>query len=39
MLVEWIIHVCISHQSDVGFYQGPMKMRLVYIDRFYEYLF
>ena len=38
-MVEWIIHVCISHQSDLGFYQGPMKLRLVYMDRFYEYLF
>ena len=39
MLVGWIIHVCISHQSDLGFYQGPIKLRLVYIDRFYGYLF
>ena len=39
MLVGWIIHVCISHQSDLGFYQGPIKLRLVYMDRFYEYLF
>ena len=36
MLVGWIIHVCISHQSDLGFYQGPIKLRLVYMDRFYE---
>ena len=34
-----IIHVCISHQSDLGFYQGPIKLRLVYMDSFYEYLF
>ena len=39
MLAGWIIHVCISHQSDLGFYQGPIKLRLVYMDRFYEYLF
>ena len=39
MLVGWIIHVCISHQSDLGFYQGPIKLRLVYMNRFYEYLF
>ena len=39
MLVEWIIHVCISHQLDLGFYQGPIKLRLVYMDRFHEYLF
>ena len=39
MDVGWIIHVCISHQSDLGFYQGPIKLRLVYMDRFYEYLF
>ena len=39
MLVGWIIHVCISHQSDLGFYQGPIKLRLVYMDRFHEYLF
>ena len=38
-MVEWIIHVCISHQSDLGFYQGPIKLRLVYMDRCYEYLF
>ena len=31
MLVGWIIHVCISHQSDLGFYQGPIKLRLVWI--------
>ena len=39
MDVGWIIHVCISHQSDLGFYQGPIKLRLVYMDHFYEYLF
>ena len=39
MVVGWIIHVRISHQSDLGFYQGPIKLRLVYMDRFYEYLF
>ena len=41
MVVGWIIHVpvCISHQSDLGFYQGPIKLRLVYMDRFNEYLF
>ena len=39
MLVGWIIHVCISHQSDLGFYQGPIKLRLAYMDHFYEYLF
>ena len=38
-MVGWIIHVCISHQSDLGFYQGPIKLRLVYMDRCYEYLF
>ena len=39
MLVGWIIQVCISHQSDLGFYQEPIKLRLVYMDRFHEYLF
>ena len=39
MVVGWIIHLCISHQSDLGFYQGPIKLRLVYMNRIYEYLF
>ena len=39
MLVGWIIHVCISHQSDLGFYQGPIKLRLVYMDRFMNICF